>query len=273
MVRSVFLADVFSFFNRRELFRVNYANKQISQVVENFPAAPYLVLPRLHYKWHPSNYTGSVTRLDDKTVEQLAADKFVRFKIVDLGFFAETASWQDISSDINKHTHLWENGALNIHWTDPEPHFEDVAKLILNCRVMELIGRNCLNGMANLLGGPCIELYLADTSDASTSPIPVQKIVEFLFKSDVKGRKRLVIEGAGMFRPEPFIELIATVKQDFMNATAPLDFSFGWSKMEGDMPTPFKISNKDIKQHLILGIDENRYVLCTTTRFEEPIQI
>ncbi|KAI1699122.1 hypothetical protein Ddc_18733 [Ditylenchus destructor] len=226
------LHDILAFFDRKYLSRQRSVNSRFNQTIQReFASKPYLVLEELGISESTAEKTvrnqGRFI-VDKVMVDQILAEKFVRFKHADVmcNDRAQVTNLLSMSEP-------WQTYDLRLSAEFKLTKF--YARQLAKCKKVNSISfRGRLTLLPEFLFGNCLKLTVSDdifkTEDSAS--VPWTKILDFLFRpseSDAR-RRRVEITTKEQPRAAEYLQFFDEMKQRFANATTRVYFYFNWRR-------------------------------------------
>lgn len=170
------LRDSLALFTRRELCTLSAICRRFDNAITaKFPSAPFLIFEDLLFDEGVWNMTDLPDEIDEAVVPSPTA-LYLRFRNVEI--FLQN-SMVDMLQSV---CHVWEQGNVEIFCNDIISPTEILAKSVSNCIRLNIYGIGDLSIIKNLLPGNCEKIIVEDHICGSLSSLPLDDMVEFLFK-------------------------------------------------------------------------------------------
>ncbi|KAI1699120.1 hypothetical protein Ddc_18731 [Ditylenchus destructor] len=229
-ISSDSLHDILNFFDRKCLCRLRAVNSCFNQTIQReFANIPYLVLENFfisEFAKAKSIHDRYRRIVDEVMVNEILAEKFVRFKHadVDCNDFASVAHLVSMSEP-------WQTFDLKLSAEFKLTKY--YARRLTKCKKVNSIsfcGRLTL--LPELLLGTCLKLTVSDDlfKTADSASVPWAKILDFLFRSSGTYVRCRCVDITTKDPPgyAEYLQFIDKIKQRFGNATTRFYFEFKW---------------------------------------------
>ncbi|KAI1731293.1 hypothetical protein Ddc_00099 [Ditylenchus destructor] len=245
--------DILALFTRRELCTLSAICRRFDNVITaKFPSAPFLIFEDLLFDEGVWNMIDLPDEIDETTVPSPTA-LYLRFNDVEI--FLQNSSVDMLQSVC----HVWEQGNLEIFCNDIISPTEHLAESVSNCSRLNIYGIGDLSIIKNLLPGNCEKIIVEDHICGSLASLPLDGMVEFLFKPVRRFRylELLSVKVQHQFPDfEQCVKFVDMVKQKFLEATTPVRFHFAITIEDCEekiYPNDFTVHNATIKQDMSLN--------------------
>ncbi|KAI1693611.1 hypothetical protein DdX_20563 [Ditylenchus destructor] len=251
------LSSALSFLKRSQLLRLSTISDRLQHVQKkDFATTPYLVLDKLSVdRFWRVNSVPLVTSFQKHFLRQLPLCKFVRFNNTIIS---------NRNVRLERIEHVFKGRELHVNTCDiPNPK-RDLIKTISNSQDLVLDGNKVFQWLPEILNSCTLNsLSIWDSTCVlnSTPRIPIDEIVEFLFKpaSNDIGKK---LEIRSEIEHSDSEALVDAVTEKFKDSTSHVAFRLTWYD-ENWTPVNKKFKKSTIKTMLCLHAKKFKYSLHT----------